>query len=340
MRRKTQDGGTWRDASIVATRWAGRLACVAGAVAWSFWLGWRITSSSPGPLNVIVLVLEVTALLVSLVLAAALWSLPTQADRRADRRADRPVAASPALPDVLAALLCLDDLGPVDAHGADDSGEVARARRGLHLLDPRSVDGGRSLSTIAWALVAVEGLRRMLFVAVLVAVLLTGRFPFEMPAMSTLAALIGAQLLFAVGQWMLSCGAMRPGVRLRWSMASVGAGLGDGVSRTGLPIRWTATMATMIVLNLAVALRGVSDRWTHGLGAMPRDQRVAAMVVSWWLILVGFAALRTMVQPSLGFYGPTRRLEESSTRRLALGTTLAVAVVGFVAGLLPGGLPA
>jgi hypothetical protein len=331
MRRKTEGGGTWRDALIVATRWAGRLACVAGFAAWSLWLVWRITSSALGPVSVIVLILEVTSLLVSLVLAAALWSLPLGA---------APRNACPALPDLVAELLRLDDLGPVAAHGADDSGEVARARRGLHLLNPRAVDGRCSLSTIAWALVAVEGIRRMLFAAVLVAVLLTGRFPFEVPALSTLAALIGAQLLFAVGHWMLSGGAIRPGVRLRWSMASVGAGLGDGVSRTGLPIRWTATMATMIVLNLAVALRGFSDRWTHGLGAMPRDERVVAMVASWWLVMVGFVALHTMVKPSLGFYGATRRLEETSTRRLALGTTLAVAMVGFVAGLLPGGLPA
>jgi hypothetical protein len=123
-------------------------------------------------------------------------------------------------------------------------------------------------------------------------------------------------------------------------MASIGAGLGDGSSRSGLPIRWTATMGTMVVLNLAVALRGLSDRWTHGLGPMPHDERVAAMVLAWWLVLVGFAALRVLVQPSLGFYGATRRLEENSTRRLALGTTLAVSMVGFVAGVLPGGLPA
>ena len=107
-----------------------------------------------------------------------------------------------------------------------------------------------------------------------------------------------------------------------------------------LPIRWTATMATMVALNLAIALRGLSDRWTHGLGPMARDERVVAMLLSWWLVLVGFAALRILVQPSLGFYGATRRLEEISTRRLALGTTVAVAMVGSVAGLLPGGLPA
>lgn len=329
------DGGRESNAFGVSIRWAGRLACLAGSVAWSLWLVWRVSSSSLEPMNVIVMILEVTSLLVSVVLAGAMWTLPQRSDPQAQTQ-----VASPALPDIVADLFCLDDLGPVAAHGPDDSGEVARARRGLRVLDPRSAGGGGGLATVAWALVAVEGMRRMLFAGILVAVLLTGWSPFELPAMPTLAALIAAQLLFAVGHLMLSGGAIRPGDRLRWSMASVGAGLGDGVSRTGLPIRWTVTMATMIVLNIAVALRGISDRWTHGLGAMPHGERVAAMVLSWWLVMVGFVALRTMVKPSLGFYGATRRLEETSTRRLALGTTLAVAVIGFVAGLLPGGLPA
>ncbi len=323
-----------------AARWAGRIASIAGVVAWSFWLAWRLSSAPVGVVSVAVLVLEVAALLVSVVLSAAMWSLPGRL---------RPVRTSASLPDVLATLFQLEDLGAVGAHGADDTGEVARARRGLRLLDPRAAStreaplpivGRRQLTMTAWAVAAVEGIRRMLFVGVLVVVLLTGRLPFEMPDRSVLAALIGAQAAFAVGHWMLSGGAIRPGARLRWSMASIGAGLGDGASRTGLPIRWTATLATMVVLNLAVALRGVSDRWTHGLGAMPHDERVAAMVLSWWLVIVGFAALRVLDKPSLGFYGATHRLEETSTRRLALGTTLAVALVGFIAGVLPSGLPA
>jgi hypothetical protein len=73
---------------------------------------------------------------------------------------------------------------------------------------------------------------------------------------------------------------------------------------------------------------------------MPHDERVIAMAVSAWLVLFGFAALRILVKPSLGFYGPTRRMEETSTRRLAIGATLVVALLGFVAGVLPGGLPA
>jgi hypothetical protein len=325
---------------MLAARWAGRFASVVGLVAWSFWLAWRVTTSPVGVVSVVVLVLEVTALLVSVVLSAALWSLPPPT------RSSLPATG---LPDLFAELLGLEELETVEAHGADDTGEVARARRGLRLLDPRTaspvgeagpIGGRRHLALTAWALAAVEGIRRMLFVAVLVAVLLTGRLPFEMPGWSVVAALVGAQVSFALGHWLLSGGALRPGARLRWSMASIGAGLGDGASRTGLPIRWTATLATMVVLNLAVALRGVSDRWTHGLGPMPHDERVVAMVLSWWLVMVGFAALRVLEKPSLGYYGATLRLEETSTRRLALGTTLAVALVGFVAGVLPGGLPA
>ena len=317
----------------------GRFASLLGFVAWSSWLAWRVSSSPVGLVSVVVLVLEVMAFLVAIVLSAALWSLPGRS---------RPSATSAGLLDVLVELFDLDELGAVEAHGADDTGEVARARLGLRLLDPRTrranaarqFVGRRQLALTAWALVAVEGIRRMLFVAVLLAVLLTGRLPIEMPGWSVLAALMAAQLSFTISHWLLSGGVLRPGVRLRWSMATIGAGLGDGASRTGLPIRWTATLATMVVLNLAVALRGVSDRWTHGLGPMPHDERVGAMVLSWWLVIVGFTALRTLVKPSLGFYGATRRLEETSTRRLALGTTLAVALVGFVAGVLPGGLPA
>ena len=319
-----------------AVRWAGRLASLLGLVAWSIWLAWRVASAPVDVIGALVLVLEVAALLVSLVLSAALWSFGSLPGHV------RPTTRSAPLVDVVGEMLGVADLATVPACGPDDTGEVARARRGLQLLDPRGSRAvvGPPVAVTAWALVAVEGIRRMMFVGLLVVVLLTGRFPFELPSWTMLAAPAVAVVSFSLSHWMLSGGLLRPGVRLRWSIASVGAGLGDGTSRSGLPIRWTATLATMIVLNLAVALRGLSDRWTHGLGPMPHHERVVAMLVSWWLVLVGFAALRILAKPSLGFYGATRRLEETSTRRLALGTTLAVALVGFAAGVLPGGLPA
>jgi hypothetical protein len=318
------------DLGAVTRRWAGRLACVAGLGAWSYWLVWRITAGPISVLGLAVLVLEFAAFAAAAVLTAAYWSATFRTRAGIDRRI---------LPDVVAAGLGLDELAEPRAHGRDDTGEVARARLGLRAIDPR-VRTRRGVASTAWALVAVEGIRRMFFVVALVVVLLSGHFPMDVPSRAVIVSLLASQVLLGAGHWLLTGGAVRPGARLRWSMASVGAGLGDGTSRSGLPIRWMATIATMVVLNLAVSLRGVSDRWTHGLGAMERDERIAAMAVAWWLVLVGFAALRVLPKPSLGYYGATRRLEETSTRRLALGTTVVVALVGFVAGVLPGGLPA
>jgi hypothetical protein len=193
---------------------------------------------------------------------------------------------------------------------------------------------------VAWAVVATEGVRRAVFVAILVVVLFSGRFPFPWPPAPILWSVAASQPLLAVGVWLSSGGMVRPGDRLAWSMASIGAGLGDGVSRSGLPIRWAATMATVVVLNVAVSLRGVSDRWTHGLGAMTRDERALSMVVATWLVVAGLVALRRLPRPVLEPYGATRRLEEGSARRLALGTTFAVALLGLGAGLLPGPVPA
>lgn len=316
-----------------AVRWSGRLLVVAGAALWLAWLGWRVSSPIHGLVGILVLVLELAALTAAVLVAAALWPAPNRSATTSERRASlRRTAQLPVTMSV-----ALGTSPAVTAVGADDTGEVAWARCGVRSLASRS--DRPTISEIGWAVIALEGMRRMAFVSVLALVLFTGRFPFDVPRWQVWALLVGAQVLFAVGIYLLSDGLIRPGARLRWSMASVGAGLGDGTSRTGLPIRWMATLATMVTLNVAVSLRGLSDRWTHGLGAMPRDQRVIAMAVAAWLVGWGFVALRTLPQPTLGFYGATRRLEETSTRRLALGGTLAVAAIGMLAGVLPGGVP-
>ena len=315
----------------------GRLVVVASFGLWLVWLAWRVTAPMAGPVGLAVLLLELVAIAVAVVVSAALWASSRRADVRT--RTGAPVL----FPQTFATVVGVEapDL-PDRADANDDAGEVAWARRALCSLrsTARDARAAPSLASLAWSLVAIEGIRRMLCVGLVVAVLLSGSFPFEVPPTSMLLVLAASQCLLTIGHWMLSLGAIRPGARLRWSMASVGAGFGDGRSRTGLPIRWAATLATMVSLNLAVSLRGTSDRWTHGLGAMPRDERIAALLVAAWFVAWGFVALRSMTQPQLGYYGATRRLEEVSTRRLALGATLTVAAVGLVAGILPGGVPA
>ncbi len=315
-----------------ARRWLGRSSTAVGLGAWLVWLSWRVTTPPTGVLSVVELGVEIMAFVAASLVSIGLWSW---------RRGD----ASPFDPrtghitaDALAPLLGLH--GDARAIGPDDSGEGACARRGLILVDPRRrprVDG--DVVPLAWAALALEGLRRMCFVVLLVVVLLSGRFPFAVPPTWLLAVIVGAQLALALGHTLLSAGGLRLGERTRWSMRSVGAGVGDGRSRTGLPIRWATTMGTIVVVNLAVALRGFSDRWTHGLDSLTRDERLLAMTVAWWVVGSGFLALRALPQPSFGAER-AGRLEETSTRRLALGGTLTVAVLGCAAGMLPGAIPA
>jgi hypothetical protein len=343
---------TGRAPAGVATslgRWAGLALSIAGLIGWFGWLSWRLTTLEMSVLAVAVLVLEFVAISAALVVTAGLF-----AGRARWHRSRRSTDADRQLPMLLAEALDLGhiiherDIDPTDPTGVllanvgpDDTGEIAWARRGLRVLgDQRRLDRRAQLSTqnlreAAWSVVALDGLRRLVSVITLVVVLFTGIAPFETPPTNRIVILAVGIALLSIGHWLLSGGHIRPAARLIWSMASIGAGLGDGVSRSGLPIRWAMTMATLIALNISIALRGMSDRWTHGLGPMNDEARVIAMSVAFGLVASGGIAMRRMPQPELGHYGATRRLEESSVRHLAIGLTLLVATIGFVAGLAP-----
>lgn len=313
-------------------RAVGIVLTVVGLAGWIGWLAWRVAHPAISVVGVAALLLELVAFAAALVVSAGLMASdpPRRRDRRrADGRRQLPVLLAEAL-----------DLGAVVSETAcdpvgDDTGEIAWARRGIRVLGAGSRGPIGDLREAAWSVVAIDGLRRAFAVALLVVVLFSGAAPFAVPAASTAALLGGGLVLLACGHWALSAGHVRPGARLIWSMSSIGAGLGNGISRSGRPIRWMATIATLVVLNISIALRGISDRWTHGLGAMPRDARIVAMSLAALFVLACGAALARMPRPAPGFYGATGRLEEDSVRRLALGLTLSVALLGFVAGTLP-----
>ena len=330
-------------------RWAGLALSLAGLIGWLGWLSWRFATLEMSIVAVGVLVLELVAISAAVLVTAGLF-----AGRPRWRRGRRATDADRQLPMLLGEALGLGDISkertidPADPTapsaanlGPDDTGEIAWARRGLRVLgEQRRLDWRAQLDThnlreAAWSVVALDGLRRLVTVITLLVVLFTGIAPFETPPTNRIAMLAVGIALLSIGHWLLSGGHVRPLARLIWSMASIGAGLGAGVSRSGLPIRWAMTMATLIALNISIALRGISDRWTHGLGPMNDDARVTAMSVAFGLVAAGGIAMRRMPQPELGHYGATRRLEESSVRRLTIGLTLLVAVVGFVAGLAP-----
>ncbi len=330
-------------------RRAGLALSLAGLIGWLGWLSWRFGTLEMSIVAVGVLALELVAISAAVLVTAGLF-----AGRPLWRRGRRATDADRQLPMLLGEALGLGDISnerntdPTDPSalsaanvGPDDTGEIAWARRGLRVLgeqrrlDRRAQFDTHNLREAAWSVVALDGLRRLVTVITLVVVLFTGIAPFETPPTNRIAMLAVGIALLSIGHWLLSGGHVRPLARLIWSMASIGAGLGAGVSRSGLPIRWAMTMATLIALNISIALRGMSDRWTHGLGPMNDDARVTAMTVAFGLVAAGGIAMRRMPQPELGHYGATRRLEESSVRRLTIGLTLVVAVIGFVAGLAP-----
>lgn len=316
-------------------RSAGLLVTLVGLAAWTGWLAWRMARPTMTVVGFCSLFLELLAFAAALIVSAGLaaGNPPNRRNRRdADRRRPLPMLLADALD--LGALISETACRP----NADDTGEIAWARRGIRVLGERRSGrvGSANLRDAAWSVVAIDGLRRAAMVAVLIVVLFSGSVPFPSPPATATAMLFGGVALVSAGHWLLSAGHLRPAARLTWSMSSIGAGLGDGVSRSGLPIRWMATMATIVALNVAIGLRGISDRWTHGLGPMDRDARIVAMSVAVMFVGVGGVALARMPRPDVGFYGATRRLEEGSVRRLALGLTLLVALIGFVAGVLPG----
>jgi hypothetical protein len=320
----------------------GRLFSAVGLMLWITWLVWRasqLLSDSAPPADflasVAVLILEIVALTSTLLVTIAFWRSPdctAGPSGEPSRHDDGP------LPARVARRLGLDSGTPAssapDADPVDGTGAWAWAHSATTILHPRSFLR-RSSAERAWAVIATDGIRRSAMVVVLVVLLFTGVEPVALPSAAIGALLIAGVMAMSLGVACLSGNTVPVGSRLVWSMESLGAGLGSGVSRTGLPVRWVTTIATMVVLNLSVALRGLSDRWTHGLSAMDHDLRTITMIAATLLVIVGHRALRRLPAPDIEFYGATQRLEEWSTRRLALGATSALALIGLLAGSLP-----
>ncbi|MEO1057314.1 MAG: hypothetical protein AAFY28_10415 [Actinomycetota bacterium] len=309
-------------------RAVGQVITIGALAAWAVWLAWRMATLTTA-VGAAVLAVELVAIAAATAMTVGLCqsqcpSAPSQS--RHDAGAPRPRAATGRI------RAWLGDVDEGDAARAACA-DVAAALR--HAPDEQQPPAGAELVR---TVVATDGLRRAVFVAAVVAILLSGRVPFEVPPRWAVLALAAGWVALPVGHWMLSGRTIRPTDRFVWSLATIGAGLGRSRSTAVVPARWTAAMATVVVLNLAVALRGVSDRWTHGLDAMPRDARVAAMVVALTVAAGALVSLRTLPRPDVGTFGATGRLDELSTRRWALGATGAVAVLGLVLGALPAGV--
>jgi hypothetical protein len=135
---------------------------------------------------------------------------------------------------------------------------------------------------------------------------------------------------------LLSGRAIAIGDRTRWSFAAQGELLAAPSTSDLARRRWTASVAAAVVLSLAIALRGISDRWTHGLEPMAAQSRVVALLLGLALTLGGLYTLATTDPPESETDAIDRRHDERTAGQPALACAVLVGVIGLVAGLLTG----
>lgn len=194
----------------------------------------------------------------------------------------------------------------------------------------------RRVADAAMGAVLLEGPRRLLLVVTVSLALLLGISPMPVPPGWALLFLLTAAVSASAAHVVLGDGRIRAGDRTRWSYSSIG----EVVCATDLenvaPRRWVGTMAAIVVVNIAIALRGTSDRWTHGLDPMTADERLVTMVLGIGLVVGALFTMRTVQAPVLDGERWSRRLEERGARQSALGATVLLGLIGLVAGVLPG----
>ena len=177
---------------------------------------------------------------------------------------------------------------------------------GILRLNPLRL--GQRLAIVASAVRPLSGLRRVGFIAVVVASLLTGSLPLR-PNLTVFAAVWApGWLLTALGLGLMSGWTLRPGDRTRSSLRNLGAswqGLRHplGFDQRRAPIMTPhalqhggALVASVVVLSSVMMMRGLSEQSTHALGAMPYPWLVGLVAVSLWSLAMSLDVLRLFVK--------------------------------------------
>lgn len=313
---------------LVALRLIGALLLAIGTGGWSVWFAWRVAQFPGHPLAMLLLVLEVLGVVGGCLIAFALLCRSSSVVSSADVD-DQLVRSNPlTFPSALADLLGQPTVS--DGVSVRNSARI--------LLDRRT-------SAVERALLAarLDGIRRLVIVLAVAASLLIGSAPFgRLSPLPLVAAGVGL-IATGLGITVLSNGRLGIGSRLRWSFGAMGmpfsvhADLSADEQPEPVSRSWIGVMATIVVLNLAVALRGLSDRWTHGLPAMDQAERGIAMAAALMCVFAAMITLGRLPAPSaLDRNVVARRIEEGTARQSALVATALLGAVGFVAGVMPG----
>jgi hypothetical protein len=215
-------------------------------------------------------------------------------------------------------------------HPADVHRDVRHALRAAPRWRPRGP------ADAAVASVIVEGPCRLALVVTLAIGLLVGAAPFPLPPLWAIAAAAVGYGSFAVAHVLLGHRRLRFGDRQRWSYGSIGEIVARSELANHASRSWTGALGVTVALSLTVALRGMSDRWTHGLPEMSYDQRVVAFMTAIVMVLGALHTIRTTPRPVLtNSHLVARRLEEATARQALLAAAIAVGLIGLFAGVVP-----
>ena len=316
----TTDSATTRGPCLSAPRRRiGIALMVVGIGGWLGWIAWRITTLGLSTIPILALLIELGGAAIGVVVAFALANVERPRATFEDDRRD-PWRYAFAVADRV------ERTRAEDLHREVRSAAGAARRR-----------GNKSRADLAMGCVLIDGPRRLAMIVVAVLGLLIGVSPLPVPSVASLVSLaIGVGGLSAATV-VLSQGRIAVGDRLRWTYGSIGELLIRDDVEGVAPRRWVGTVGTIVVVNLAVALRGMSDRWTHGLPTMENDMRIMAMVYAMTLVAGSLFTLVTTAAPQLdNAHLVSRRLEERTARQSALGGALCVGLIGLLAGILPG----
>lgn len=296
-----------------------------GAAAQVVWLAWWAAHLPANPVAVAVLAAETIGLLGTIAITFGL----------ARAHDPRSVSADGPRESHRFAFAVADLVGRT--RSTDVHRDVVRVVRVVRTSPLRRL---RRSADAAIGAVLLEGPRRLVTVVAIAIGLVVGTAPMQLPPLWAILTLCAAVAANASSHVVLGGGRIRFGDRIRWSYSSIGEVVGtrdvDGVA----PRRWVGTIASIVAVNLAIALRGTSDRWTHGLAPMTDDARLAAMAFAIVLVAGGLFTMCTVQAPDLDAERWSRRLEERAARRSALGATVALGLVGLFAGILPGAVDA
>ncbi len=297
---------------------AGVAAAAVGTIGSVVWLAWRITHLGLDPVGIAFLLAEIAGLLGGLAVASGLAARWTARSVYVDEPRDSHWFAH-----------SVADL--VGRTRADDLHHDVRST-------VRAAPRWRWRDSADAAIVAIllDGPRRLVMVLAVTLGLLFGVSPFGPPPWWALVALCTGVVGIAGAHVVLGRGRIRFGDRTRWTYGAIGEVVGrtdvDGVA----PRRWVGAIATAVAVSVAVGLRGMSDRWTHGLPAMHDDDRVVLLAIGAALVLGALYTVATSQRPTQAdAHLVARHLEERTARHAVLAVAVVLGVVGLVAGLLP-----